>query len=449
MHRKSPVRLAVPLLALVAATCIPTRIPQVAPAPAPFGRYPYLQAVSDSAAHVLWSTTSPGLRDTLVYWIEGRDDTTRVPVADSAREHRARLAPLPPDARVGYRVITGPPRQATPDHRFRTAPRPGARGEVGVLVFGDSGTGADAQVDLARLMEERDFDLVLHTGDVAYPEGSEFDLTQRHFRVYRELLARVPFFPAVGNHDVRTEEGAPFRRAFLLPGRRPVRGALYYSFDWGRVHFVGLDSTDEGDDAEEDDGGDLDDYDRDGGDRRLGRRQLQWLEADLAEASADPGTDWIVAFFHHPPYSSGYGISSHSSDEELRRLLAPLFERYGVDLVLTGHDHHYERTHPIRSGEVDEETPGTVYVVTGGGGGRLELRGLDRTWYAAVSRLTYHFVTLRVKGDEMLLEAVDREGERIDRYRVRPVPAAADDPAGSPSSSASGASLSPRTTPVR
>lgn len=408
------------LATLAAAACIPTRTPSVPPPPEPFVRYPYLQAVTDSSAHLLW-TTRTDVRDTLVYWIEGRDDTLRTALTGSSTRHRARLSPLPPDSRVGYRLITGPPRRVTQDHAFRTAPRRGESGSFTALVFGDSGTGSDAQIELARRMTEMQGpDLILHTGDIAYPEGSALDLTERHFQVYRELLARVPFFPTVGNHDVRTDRGLPFARAFVLPGSpeddeagpsAAGGGGYHYSFDWGRVHFVGLDSTGE------------EDADVESDLRRRGR-QYEWLAADLAAAAADPRTDWIVAFFHHPPYSAAFGFSGHASDEGLRRIVGPLFDRYGVDLVLTGHDHHYERTHPIRDGEVDRETPGTVYVVTGGGGGRLEWRGVGEGWFTAVSELRHHYVALRVEDGAMVLEAMDRDGELVDRHRVRRVPPA-------------------------
>lgn len=405
--------------ALSAGACVPTGSPSVPPPPEPFVRFPYLQAVTDSSARVLWQTRDH-VQDTLAYWVEGSDDTTRIAVTDTATYHDVILAPLPPAARVGYRVVTGPPRRATADQVFTTAPERGSPEAFSVLVFGDSGTGSEAQVALAEQMASGDFDLVLHTGDVAYPEGSETDLTERHFRVYREVLSRAPFYPTVGNHDVRTDRGLPFARAFVLPGRSGTAvgaeedpagppGGYYYSFDWGPVHFVGLDST-----GREDEDAESDLRDR--------GRQYEWLAADLAAAAADPHTEWIVVYFHHPVYSAAYGLVGHASDEELRPILTPLFDRYGVDLVLTGHDHHYERTLPLRNGEVDRETPGTVYVVTGGGGGRLEWRGVGTDWFTDVSRLLYHFVTLRLEDGALTLEAVGREGEIFDRYRVRPVP---------------------------
>ncbi len=390
--------------------------------------------MTDSSAWVLWTTAAP-LRDTLVYWIEGTADTVRPSPPDAALRHRVRLAPLPPNAPVGYRVITGPPRRVTPDRAFRTAPRPGDPEEVTALVFGDSGSGLQAQVDLARRMERLEVDLILHTGDVAYPRGSEYDLTHRHFRVYRDLLSRAPFFPSAGNHDVGTDRGGPFERAFVLPGRggpegvtgeptsdpTPAHagpGGFHYAFDWGPVHFVGLDSTEKDED------------DRDADLRREGRARA-WLADDLEAAHADPRTRWIVVFFHHAVFSSARDHTGDASDVELRRALTPLFDRYGVELVLTGHDHHYERSRPLRAGRVDEETPGTVYVVTGGGGGILEWRGVDRREFAAVTALQHHFVLLRAGRDELVLVATARNGSELDRARIRPVPPVANgEPAG-------------------
>lgn len=442
-----PVRLLTAILVLWSAGCWRAEVPAVAPPPDPFVRAPYVQAVTDSSAEILWMTARP-VPDSLDYWIDagvsGPDadasapaadpvpapgDTVRVTSSEARLRHRVSLAPLPPSTTIGYRVHGSV-------HRFRTAPglartAPGSvpgddlgdglrddlrsdalgprSSTMTALVFGDSGLGSEGQMELARRMDELPVDLILHTGDVAYPDGTDFDLTHRHFAVYRELLARAPFYPAIGNHDAHTEGGRPFERAFVLPEMPEAEGGFFGSFDWGPIHFVVLDSTGDADDREE-------------SNLRQRGGQFRWLERDLEEAADDPRSAWIVAVLHHPPYSSGTGLVGHGSDEELRGVLTPLFDRYGVDLVLTGHDHHYERSLPVRGGVVDSDTPGTVYVVTGGGGGTLKWRAVGREWHAAVTAFEHHYVTLELEESRLKLRAIGHEGDVIDEYQVRPVP---------------------------
>lgn len=439
---------------LVVGGCYQVRDPDVEPPPDPFVRYPYLQAVSDSSAWILWTSESAG-PDTLVYWIEDPGsgepdrepdrersgprppDTVRVAVPagegartgpdrrspsggsssgsraaahpDVGRRYLARIGGLPARARIGYRVVTADPHETSGTHSFRTAPSRGSPDRVTALVFGDSGTGDDDQVALSEIMRDHAYDLILHTGDVAYFDGEEYALTHRHFRVYRDLMAEVPFFPTLGNHDVRTDGGLPFRRAFVLPGLEPPDRRAYYSFDWGSVHFVGLDTA----------GG----LDRDqAADIRARGRQYEWLVDDLSRAAADPDIRWIVVFFHHPPYSSAAGLVGHASDLPLQASLVPLFDLFGVDLVVAGHDHHYERSRPLRFGEVDEDTPGTVYLVTGGGGGDPNWRAVVDRWHTASSSFQHHFVILQTKVDRLAIHTVDRVGRLIDYYEIAPVP---------------------------
>jgi len=406
---RRPVALAAALAALVQGACVPSQTPDVPPPPDPFVRYPHVQAVTDSSARILWTVAQP-LPDTLLYWPEPAGDTVRLAAPrEPTRTRSLRLAPLPADTRVGYRIRLGPERSATPVHRFRTAPEPGSRLPGPILVFGDSGAGTEAQIAVARRMAEVEgAELLLHTGDVAYPDGTETDLTVRHFRVYRELLARVPFFPSPGNHDVRTQRGAPFRRAFLPPGGTWGPGGLHYAFDWGSARLIALDTTG----REEASGADL---------RERGA-QYRWLEEELAAAATSAETAWIVVYFHHPPYTSNRTVFAEPHDGRIRELLAPLFDRYGVDLVLTGHDHHYERSHPLRGGRIDEDTPGTVYIVTGGGGARFELFGVGRRDHAAATAGAHHFVALRFGEGAIELEAIARDGSILDRARIAPVP---------------------------
>jgi hypothetical protein len=215
-------------------------------------------------------------------------------------------------------------------------------------------------------------DFVLVTGDVAYPDGRPQDLERNVFAVYGPMMASIPWFPASGNHDYRTDDAGPFREAFaMFENGGPDAHERWYAFDWGPVHVVVLDTEA---------------WDRD---------QLRWLEADLA-ATTRP---WTVAVTHRPPYSSG----DHGSDRCTRRRLGPIFAEHHTALVLSGHDHDYERTRPMN---------GVTYVVTGGGGAGT--REVGRSWFTAHSAQVSHFVHVTADPTRLTFAAVDGTGTAFD-----------------------------------
>lgn len=373
-------------------------------APSPYVRLPYVQHVTDSSAAVLWMP-QPGTADTAWYRVPDRDSTwTRVPVTVHPEDARkATLAPLPPMTVAEYLVSASGVRAGP--HRIRTAPSPGAESEpVRVLLFGDSGWGGDPQVDLARRMERQDWDLSIHVGDIAYNDGTRDEFTERHFRVYARTLASTPFYPSVGNHDVRADEGRSYDEAFLWP--EPIPGARYFSFRWGRILFVSLDTSSHTADVEG---------------LRSGRgRQFEWLQDLLADAAADSSVEWIITFQHHPLYSHAIGISGHGLDQDLRANLLPLFERYGVDLVTAGHDHHYEREWPIRQGRRVPEGCGPVHVLSGGGGASRYARDITNSVLLATAQRAYQFVELVIGSDRIEGRAIGRDGAVLDEFTVVP-----------------------------
>ena len=170
-------------------------------------------------------------------------------------------------------------------------------------------------------------------------------------------------YPSLGNHDSRdtNSNGRPYLDAFVLPedgatATYPDHAERYYSFDYGPVHVIVLDTELAFQDTARRDA------------------QLAWAEADLASTSRP----WKVALYHRSPYSSG---GEHGSDLTVRAAFAPLFEAGGVQLAISAHEHDYERTMPIN---------GVTYVVTGGGGGPLYPAGTS-TWTAA-SASAYHYL---------------------------------------------------------
>jgi hypothetical protein len=192
------------------------------------------------------------------------------------------------------------------------------------------------------------------------------------FGVYSRLFRSFSFWPASGNHDYSAAGAAAFRQVFMLPDNGvPDRAERWYSFNWGDVHFVALDTE------------------------LIGEQQADWLEADLAHNELP----WTVAYGHRPPYSSG----EHGSNMAFRSSFGPVLERHHVQLVLSGHDHDYERTKAIN---------GVTYVVTGAGG--KSTRSVGTSSFTEFSEDVTHFVYADVEGSSMTLHAIDGTGREFD-----------------------------------
>ena len=316
--------------------------------------------------------------------------------------HGLQAVDLAPGTEYRYRLARGD--QALGEGTFRSAAGPEASA-LSFVALGDSG-GTDASrgeaIDAADRALERARgsaddenqqgrvgrailagsapDLVLHTGDVVYPDGAAADYGQGFFQPFAGLISRVPVYPTLGNHDVKSGGGAPFLTNFFLPEGGPVADRRAYSFDWGPAHFVCLDCMTTP--------------------FHPGSEQLAWLEEDLGRSDRT----WKVAFFHVPPY----GPSRHGDNEPLQEALVPVLARGGVDLVLNGHDHVYARYFPV---------DGVTYVVTGGGGKNLyQVRADERLAYA---ESVFHYVEGTIAGRELRLRAVDASGRPFDAVTLR------------------------------
>ena len=369
-------------------------------------RGPYLQQVTDLSAIVVWTTRNPGVGQvrystsggpTVSATAEARVfPASQTGLASDFTQYEARLIGLAPGSRYTYNVFMGGVDATPGQDAFTTAPRTGD-GSVRFIAFGDSGVGSTAQNQLAARMASDTFDLALHTGDIAYgnanmeggPSYTQYD--NWLFGVYSSWMRSRPFYPSIGNHDDEIGFARAYRDVFVLPEEAatatfPDHAERYYSFDYGPVHFVALDTELAFQNAS----------------RR--QAQLSWLEADLA-ATNQP---WRVVYFHRSPYSSG---AEHGSDLAVRQALAPVFERLGVDLVLSAHDHDYERSIPWRQFVTGGKA--VTYVVTGGGGAALYPVGTGA--WTAKSASTHHYVRVSAGECVMTVEAVRIDGAVFDQ----------------------------------
>jgi len=248
---------------------------------------------------------------------------------------------------------------------------PNREGSFRFAVIGDSGTGARPQYEigqrLASYQQQYLFKTVLMLGDNIYGSDSPADFVRKFELPYKSLLdSGVKFYASLGNHD--SPRQATYK-LFNMDGRR------YYTFrPKSGIRFFVLDST------------------------LMNRPQLEWIQKELT----DSGSDWKIVYFHHPLYSSG---ARHGSDLPLRSALEPLFVKHGVAMVLTGHDHFYERIKPQQ---------GIHYFVIGGSA-KLRAGNVQRTSLTAKAfDRDLSFAMMEIDGDTLHFQVVGRKGETVD-----------------------------------
>jgi predicted phosphodiesterase len=348
-------------------------------------RHPYLQKVAAGAASVLWTSealSAPEVR----WWPAGApSEAHSAPAAIDAsaplahgRQYEAHLGELPAEVVLCYQVMDGRRPLAGP-FGFQGAPAADAAAPIRIVALGDMGWRSSDQDAVEKQMALTQFDLALMAGDIGYPSGRLRDYEENVFPVYGDLMASAPFFAASGNHDYMTDDGAPFRQVFALPENGGREGReRWYSIDWGFLHLVVLDSE------------------------KLDKAQEDWLEADLTAAA---GARWTIALFHRAPFSSG----ELGDDAGTKASLVPVLTRHQVPLVITGHEHDYERRDPV---------DGVLYVVTGGGG-RGTRRITSRAPGSAFAEQVAHILYLEVSLDEIRLWAIDASGQTFDTARIR------------------------------
>lgn len=362
-----------PALSEMRAVCDMTSPPMPA---GTLPRRPYLQRVTDHSAQLVWTAASSAgagrvrllQGGAITAVVDGQRDPSVPPPRPP--QWSAPLVDLHPDTLYCYELeVNG---EVVRRGGVHTAPPAGSGHTVRFAALGDSGGGGADQRAVATQLATVPMDLLLHLGDIAYESGTRAQLDNYFFQVYADLLEAVPVFPASGNHEYETDDAAPFREAFVLPVNGAPDGLeRWYSFDWGDVHFVVLDTE------------------------RVGVTQAAWLDADLT-ANRLP---WTVVLLHRPPFSSG----DHGNDAGVQLFFVPLFERHAVPLVLAGHDHDYERTVAMN---------GVTYVVSGGGG--RGTRPVGDSAFTAFSEAVCHFVYVTVSAEQLTLHAIDGVGQEFD-----------------------------------
>jgi acid phosphatase type 7 len=315
-------------------------------------RGPYLQMATPTSIVVRWRTDV--LADSVVRYGTAPGALTQqqsLPV--QVRDHEVPLTGLSPNTRYYYAVGTATAALAGDDTtHFTTAPQPGTSKATRVWAVGDAGT-ADAGQKAVRdaflkYTGSRGADVFLMLGDNAYNDGTDAEYQKAVFDIYGSVMRQTPLWPTRGNHERDT---SVYYGIFTMPANAEAGGSrsgteAYYSFDHGNIHFVCLDSE--------------------GSSRGATGAMASWLKTDLANNTKP----WVIAYWHHPPYTKG----SHNSDTEaqlkdMREVFVPILEAGGVDLVLSGHSHSYERSYLI-DGHYGVSNTFTASMKKDGGSGR-------------------------------------------------------------------------------
>ncbi|MBC7367217.1 MAG: metallophosphoesterase family protein [Undibacterium sp.] len=305
-------------------------------------RGPYLQSATPTSLVIRWRTDNADT--SYVRHRLAKDQLTLTTKAERVTtEHVVQLNGLQPGAKYFYAVGGAPEKPnadgdekplKAPVYSFTAPPPVGPAKPTRVWVLGDPGTKNAAQLAVRdaynKFAADLPADLWLMLGDNAYPDGTDYDYQKAVFEIYPETLRTRPLRPALGNHDGHSAnsdtQSGPYYDFFTLPTRGQAGGVAsgteaYYAFDYANIHFICLDSHHT--------------------ERTADGAMMQWLKADLAATTRE----WIVTFFHQPTYTKG----THDSDRErqlieMRQVFLPVVEAGGVDFILTGHSHVYERS---------------------------------------------------------------------------------------------------------
>ena len=400
-------------------------------------RGPYLQMATTSSIYIHWKTNSP--TNTKVWYGDAPNNlASTLTVPGSRTNHEIHITGLSANTIYYYAVGNngGQLEGGDDDHFFKTSPGSNSNATVKAWVLGNAGNDEDDQNDVRdgfyNFIGDENIDLMILLGDNAYEDGTDSEYQDYWFDgIYQEHIINSVMYSTFGNHDggasESDEEEGPYYDIFNFPKNGQAGGQAsgteaYYSFDYGNIHFISINSYDI--------------------DRDVGEPMYDWVLDDVNNTNQD----WIVAFFHYPPYTGNDNNSSdtHPKETDMRENFVPILEDAGVDLVLSAHHHSYQRSYLINghhdvSATWDANTMGldmgdgrengngayfkdvgevgTVYIVSGSAGGV----GSNPAGYPAMytSAQTLGSVYLEVTGLEMDVKFIDDNGNVDDYFTIQ------------------------------
>ncbi len=297
--------------------------------------------------------------------------------------HDLKITNVAPGTGYFYRVRSGGV-TLSEGNAFRT--RAAVTQAFRCVVYGDFGGGPGA-TNIAARINATNVDFAITVGDNIYDNGQPGDYDAYWFQPYAPTMRRSATFPALGNHDNHVENRRWMATNFFLPTNGPISSKeLIYSYDFGNAHFAVIDS----------DAFDLNVT-------AIENETKLWLSNDLASTPMP----WKIVVFHHPPYTSQ---GSHADNEAMKADISPILEKYGVQLVLQGHNHFFERINPVN---------GVNYITSGGGGrslyGSISVR---KNYSATLMYNQYSYSVLEIRDRELALRGYNQSGALFDQFRL-------------------------------
>ena len=350
------------------------------PYPVREDRAPYIQNPTQTSVEIAWRTIQEQV-GLVEYQVFGSNDVMQTYEDTQIKKHHVMLSDLQAGTRYKYSVYSGD-QAVLEGGSFETAPEYNDD-SFSFLLLGDSGVNTDEQWEVARQMQKHSTgaDFVVHVGDVHQDLGDYYD--DVFFKPYANLISGLNVFTSLGNHDVITDDGGIYLDDFYLPHNNPDNTERYYSFRWGTAYFIALDTNQP-------------------------FYPLSPQHSFLVDALNDPMrlmAEWTFVYMHHPPYTEHdigpYGVRA------IRDFLVPVFESHGVDMVMAGHVHCYER------GFLN----GVYYITSGGGGGSLREWRRDYS-HIDIAESLHHFARIDLRGSELEITAIDRHGRVFDKYII-------------------------------
>jgi hypothetical protein len=361
---------------------------------------PYLQWITQTEATIRWETNFPCVGE--LNWGEGSERGTVVMESEPRQFHEIKLTGLEPEMLYYYRTSSlAEGESVLASHRgtrlesevstLQTANKPET--PFGFVVISDTQKNPAVVASVAKAAWDLRPNFAVISGDLVDTGNSKLQWTEQFFAPMRPLVERVPFYPVLGNHEGNTDY---YYKYMSLPDPE-----YFYTFSYGNTQFFMLDTN---------------------RDVRPGTEQYEWLGRELAASKAR----WKICVHHQPPYSSDddYGndwkrpIKRATLGDVKSKPLVELYDKHAVDIVWCGHIHSYERTWLIRGGKPVEKD-GTLYMITGGGGGPLETPGPYRPGFQRHVKQGHHFCYITVHGGELEIQAYDLEGRLFDQVRLK------------------------------
>jgi uncharacterized protein (TIGR03437 family) len=377
-------------MAASAGSALLAQQPAVAPV---FNRYPSIQNLSASGGSIIWTMPSLIAGAVIVVDPSGYGTTYQAAVtefepsvtglAQTYYQYIATIQNLKPGTVYTYQVQAGSQMVTSALTRPLEFATPGD-GAFNFINFADSGEGNAEQLALRLQMVSETVSLAIANGDLAYDLATYASIDANYYGVYQEIMAQIPFFASLGNHEYLTDNASPTLASRVTPtaGVPAADVGRYYSFDWGNAHFVALDSNAPLDAAIAGTG-----------------PMLAWLDNDLQNTTKF----WKIVFFHHPGYATGVHQDEPPAGE-VRQGIVPILEKYGVQLVLNGHEHTYQRTYELLGGQVVAPNSGGIVYITSGGGGAIPYYTAPNNLIAESIGLN-NYIHAEVCADEITVKA--------------------------------------------